>query len=372
MRKVLDVLHVYSGNLFGGVERMLISLAAHHDQEIRSHFALCFEGRLSQALQATGERVSLLGPVRLRNPLSARRARQRLQRVLRATRFDRVVCHSIWSYGIFASIAARNGYAPILFLHDIPNPNTVLYRWGWLRPPALCIVNSLTTAEPLRPLRDSVPIRVVHPLVNPPPAQDHEAIARLRTELGAAPEEVVVLLASRLDEGKGHRNLLAALAAIREIPGWRCWIAGAPQRPEEAAYKEELLRLSGALDLSGRVQFIGHRDDMEAVLAACDVCCQPNETPEAFGLVFVEAMFAGKPVVGRAIGGAREIVTPECGILCPPGSGPLADALRTLINDRGLREQMSQAAPKRALSLSGPQQFFSALLGALDSVPNQS
>lgn len=357
MSRPLDVLHIYSGNLFGGVERMLISLSTMDGPEWKSHFALCFEGKLSAALREKGRQVSVLGEVRLRNPMSVLRGRKALRRLLRANRFDAIVCHSIWTYCIFAPVAARAGWASILYLHDIPEPKNPFYRWAWLRPPALCIANSATTVEPLAKMPVSVPVRIVHPLVNPPLVVDRSAIQHLRERWRADPSDVVILQASRLDSWKGHRNLLAALAAMRDVPGWRCWIAGAPQRPEEETYRNELIRLTASLQLTQRVSFIGHQDDMETALAACDVYCQPNETPEPFGMVFVEAMYAGKPVVGRALGGALEIVTPECGILCSDGPQPLAAALTSLVTDSELRKRMSELGPARAARLSGPDRF---------------
>lgn len=363
----LDVLHVYSGNLFGGVERMLISVAAMEAAEYRSHFALCFEGKLARALRDAQARVSILGPVRLRNPLSAWRARRALQRLLRQRKFDAIVCHSVWTYCIFAP-AARAVGAPILFLHDIPDPRGAFYRWAWRHPPALCIANSATTAEPLALMAARVPTRIVHPLVIPPARVDRVAVHRLREQWGAQSDDLIVLLASRFESLKGHKNLLHALAALRDVPGIRCWIAGAPQRPDERTYKDELETLVASLELSHQVSFIGHRDDMDTVLAACDVYCQPNEVAEAFGMVFVEALYAGKPVVGRALGGAREIVTPECGILCPPHVEPLAAALRSLLTDAQLRQRMAAAAPGRAAALCAPESFRRQFGAALDSV----
>ncbi len=79
MPEALKVLHVYSGNLFGGVERMLISVASLNTSDEPPCFALCFEGKLSRALQAQGASLELLGPVRLRHPLSALRARRALR-----------------------------------------------------------------------------------------------------------------------------------------------------------------------------------------------------------------------------------------------------------------------------------------------------
>jgi glycosyltransferase involved in cell wall biosynthesis len=216
-------------------------------------------------------------------------------------------------------------------------------------------------------MRSPIPVRIVHPLVDQPPSPDITAIRQLRAHWGANPEDVVILQASRFDSWKGHANLLEALGAMRDIPRWRCWIAGAPQRPEEETYKQELVRRVESLGLVQRVSFIGHRDDMDTVLAACDVYCQPNETPEPFGMVFVEAMYAGKPVVGRALGGAAEIVTPACGILCPPGAEPLTTALRSLVESRQLREQMAAAGPARAAKLCAPEPFRAQFSAALES-----
>jgi len=370
MLKTLNVLHVYSGNLFGGVERMLISLAAMDRPEWRSHFALCFEGTLSKSLQSVGETVTFLGPVRLRNPLSILRARRALRLLLAANRFDAIVCHSVWTYCIFAPVVSRA--RPILFLHDIPDPKHLFYRWAWFRPPALCIANSATTAEPLAVMRRLVPVRIVHPLVNPPQPVDRLAIQRLRTQWHADPSDLVILQASRFDSLKGHRNLLEALAAMRDVPGWTCWIAGSPQRSEEITYQQELVRLADSLQLTQRVSFIGHQSDMETALAACDLYCQPNETPEAFGMVFVEAMYAGRPVVGRALGGALEIVTPECGILCPPGVAPLAAALTKLLQDSELRKRMAAVGPSRAAALSGPDRFRAQFRAALESAESRT
>jgi glycosyltransferase involved in cell wall biosynthesis len=347
---------------------MLISLTTQTASACRHQFALCFEGKLSQALQARRAPVEFLGPVRLRKPLSALRARRALRRLLDSHRFDVVVCHGIWSYCVFASSIARAGLPPLLYLHDIPEPDSWYYRWAWRRPPSLCIANSEYTAKLLTNLRRQVPVRVVHPLVNPPAVSDPVAVQTLRTQWHANAEDAVILQASRFDSWKGHRNLVAALASLRDVPGWRCWIAGAPQRPEEESYKRELVRAIDSAGIASRVEFIGHRDDMETVLAACDVYCQPNETPEPFGMVFVEALYASKPVVGRALGGALEIVTPECGVLCPFGTEALVAALSGLVKSRRLREQMAAAGPARATSLCGPDAFDSGFHAALSSL----
>jgi glycosyltransferase involved in cell wall biosynthesis len=87
-------------------------------------------------------------------------------------------------------------------------------------------------------------------------------------------------------------------------------------------------------------------------MAAADVFCQPNAGPEPFGIVFVEALYAGLPVVASAFGGAAEIVDETCGVLTPPGdAAAVSDALAALIRDPERRKVLGVAGPGRAATL---------------------
>ena len=76
----MNVLHIGAGNLFGGVESLLATLARHRDQcpEVEPHYALCFEGRLAAELRQAGVSVYFLGGVRMSRPWTVWRARRRL------------------------------------------------------------------------------------------------------------------------------------------------------------------------------------------------------------------------------------------------------------------------------------------------------
>src|ERR1700688_663698 len=79
------VLHVHSGNLFGGVETILLTLAQLRDlcPGMHCHFALCHEGRLSRELREAGSSVQILGGVRMSRPWTVWRARRSLSEILR-------------------------------------------------------------------------------------------------------------------------------------------------------------------------------------------------------------------------------------------------------------------------------------------------
>ncbi len=70
----LRVLHVTAGNLFGGIERMLVTIASTSQSDCVHEMALSFDGRLAQELRDAGSRPVLLGEVRFRRPDSVWRA----------------------------------------------------------------------------------------------------------------------------------------------------------------------------------------------------------------------------------------------------------------------------------------------------------
>src|SRR2546428_9494478 len=102
-RRDMRVLHICSGNLYGGVETIQVTLARHRGlcPEMEPEYAVCFDGRLSGELESCGVRVHRLGEVRVRNPISMWRARTNLRALLAASRFDVAICHSAWTQAIF-------------------------------------------------------------------------------------------------------------------------------------------------------------------------------------------------------------------------------------------------------------------------------
>src|SRR5436309_2890928 len=76
---------------------------------LETQFALCFEGRLSEELRAAGATVHALGGARVRSPLSVRRARRALSRLLREDDFDVAACHSSWSQALFGAVVRASG-----------------------------------------------------------------------------------------------------------------------------------------------------------------------------------------------------------------------------------------------------------------------
>jgi glycosyltransferase involved in cell wall biosynthesis len=364
----MKVLHIVAGNLFGGIEQMLVALARErrHAPDMESRFAVCFEGRLSRALGEVGATTHLLGEVRCSRPWTVGRACGKLRQLLGSEPWDVVVCHSAWSQAIFGAVAPDFGAAQVFWLHDVPSKFHWLEMWASLRPPDLAICNSRFTASHLSRVFPRCPSVIVSY-----PVSGEGSLGAPQVAGGLARQEgmVTILHATRMDAGKGHRVLLDALSRIASIPGWRCWFAGGAQRPSEVRYAEEIHRRSAALGLSSKVTFLGFREDAASLMCLADIYCQPNERPEPFGIAFIEALGRGLPVVTSAFGGAVEIVDQTCGRLVPPGDAQeLAAVLASLIRDGELRRTLASAGTPRAHVLCDPQKQMQELRTALAAV----
>ncbi|HVG68027.1 MAG TPA: glycosyltransferase [Gaiellales bacterium] len=345
----MNVLHVHSGNMFGGVERMLQTLApaTAGTAPLRSSFALCFEGPVAGALRAAAGEVHPLGVVRVRRIDEISRARRALKGLLASQPWSAAFVHSAWSQAIFGPTILKSGTPLVRWLHA-PEPGP---RWleGWAArsQPSLVLCNSRYTCRAAGTRMGGGPIAVQYPpagLHRPAPG----ARGAVRSELGTPYDATAIVIAARMERWKGHDLLLESLATLPEN-GWEAWIVGGPQRPAEQAYYDSLVTRAGELGLASRVRFLGQRDDVPRLLEGADLYCQPNRSAEPFGLSFVEALGAGLPVITADLGAAPEIVDDSCGILVEAGSvRALTAALKRLIKDGGERGKMSDGARRRA------------------------
>jgi glycosyltransferase involved in cell wall biosynthesis len=177
----------------------------------------------------------------------------------------------------------------------------------------------------------------------------------LREELGGN-SRPLVLTCARLDEQKGHRVLLRAAA---QLPGVSFAFAG--EGPERAA----LEALAAELGVADRVSFLGYREDIPALLAACDVFALPS-LYEGSSLAVLEAMAAGRAVVSSAIGGTEELIEDgRSGFLVRPGDVKgLRRALAGAVEDEKLRTALAGSARARVEQDFTPQ----AMVGANERI----
>lgn len=351
----MRVLHLGAGNLYGGIETLLVALARERAgcPEMTPEFGVCFEGRLSSELRSAGVTVHVLGKVRFSRPWSVWLARKRLRSLLAQNPPDAVVTHACWPHALFAPVVRAASIPLIFWAHDVAHMEHWLDRKASHTIPKRVIANSRWTAGGIAALFPGIPVEVVHPPVRPT-AGDSGRRDSLRREMATPADSVVILMACRLEEWKGHRLLLEALQLLKDDTRWTCWIAGGAQRPSEEEYLRQLHELETRLGLTARMRWLGQRSDVPDLLAASDIYCQPNLGPEPFGIAVVEALYAGKPVLSARLGGVAEIVCDSCGILVDSSSAErFAAALARLIDRPDLRAEMGAEGPARALSLCG-------------------
>ena len=171
----------------------------------------------------------------------------------------------------------------------------------------------------------------------------------------AAGEALLCVAAVTFD--KGHDVLLGALATVTDLP-WRCACVGSLER--DPAFVQALRRRSVEAGLGDRVCFSGPRAgaDLDRTYAAADVMVLASRA-EAYGMVVVEALARGLPVIATDVGGLTEAlghgtagVRP--GLLVPPDDpSALGTALRAWLGDAELRRRLRRAARERRESLSG-------------------
>jgi glycosyltransferase involved in cell wall biosynthesis len=168
----------------------------------------------------------------------------------------------------------------------------------------------------------------------------------------------IVLFVGRLVPYKGVDVLLEAMRAIPAV----ALLVG--EGPERAA----LQRTAEALGVADRVRFLGEvsHDELAALYRACDLLVLPSVTrQEAFGVVLLEAMACGKPVVSTdlATGSGWVNQDRETGFVVPPrNAAALHDAIDRLVADPGLRGSLGEGARRRARTVFSLDRMIDAVL----------
>lgn len=148
----------------------------------------------------------------------------------------------------------------------------------------------------------------------------------VRNTLGFSQEQVVILAVGRFYEAKDYPNLLQAFAILKdEFPNARLCIAG------DGPLMNQVKKLAVDLELDGRIDFLGARNDVPDLMRAADIYVLSSAW-EGLPLVVGEAMASEKLVVATDCGGVREFLG-DAGILVAPKSpAALADGLREALN----------------------------------------
>jgi glycosyltransferase involved in cell wall biosynthesis len=335
--------------VLGGAENAMLMLLESLDRDAWQPTLLLEDAAGVEPIRERAEAADV--PVRMIPPLplglSGARQVPALRRVLRRARPDVFHAHmsspvaAKWglSAAVLAGVRAVLGTVQVIS-HYVPDRSTRLQLRLLARQVDRYLAVSREIASGL--IADygwpATKIEVVHNAVEVE-RFDGAASPALREELGAAATQPLVLTTARLSDQKG---LPVLLEAASEVPDAVFALAG------EGPERSRLEGLAERLGVADRVRFLGRREDVPELLATCDVFALPS-LYEGTSLAVLEAMAARRAVVSSAIGGTEELIDDgRSGLLVPPGdAGALSAALRRLLGDPGLREQLAGHARER-------------------------
>jgi glycosyltransferase involved in cell wall biosynthesis len=354
------------GHRLGGAETMLQAvldgaLESGHEVEL----VFLHDGPWPQEVRAMGLRVDVLEAGRLREPWRMAQAVLALARILRERRPDLLINWAAKTqlYGAPAAVLAGMGARVVWWQHMIPTRN-------WL--------DSLAAALPTRAVgcssqagaraqRRIVPRRRTF-VVNP--GAEAPAVSAGPPALELPGDVPVVGIVGRLQPWKGQDRLLRAQAILRGrgMP-IHLVVVGGDSGGFSTEYAASLQPLISELGLTGSVTMTGEVPDAGPYVERMDVLVNASD-PEPFGIVILEAMARGVPVVAVNSGGPAEFLEHGAtGILAGSGEPEaLADALEPLVASAEERGRLGAAARARFLGHHTNQVMRTRLFAALEEL----
>jgi glycosyltransferase involved in cell wall biosynthesis len=335
----------------GGAERALLDTAALLTERGHQVTVLTFENETSDAYPLPGgvSRTTLNVPGfsggRLRGLLNNLRRIARLRRAVAKLRPDVVISYLTRANIICLLALFRTGRPVVATEHNIATLDDAPMQGLWRtlrrrlysRMAAVVVVSKGLSQEYGWVEADK--LSVIYNFL--PPTR------------GLAPEKFCFLSGGarhivgmgRLESEKGFEKLIRAFDLVQQdCPGWKLLIVG------EGSLRPELTRLVASLGLEDRVDLPGRVANPRTLFGRCDLFVLSSES-EGFGLVLVEAMSAGLPVISFDCDyGPREIITPAVsGILVPEGDvSALSRAIKKLTNDDDERARLARGGLEAA------------------------
>ncbi|MDI6873806.1 glycosyltransferase [Candidatus Solincola sp.] len=356
----------------GGAERVLLDFLRRLDRErFEPGLAVPYRGPLVEEAEALGVRIHLGFPSRRlleirRKSLGGRRAAAaypldflatvlRLALLIRRESYRLVFTNSAKA-DIYGSLAGWLARRPVAWrFHDLASPETFSRLNLWLLRTFATLfarrVLAISGAVREALLALGVPEEKVKVVYNGVEAREDagEMRQRVRREWGLPDDCPAVGLVGRLVEWKGPDVFLRAAARVAEyFPETRFFLVGGAIFGRED-YPEELRELSRSLGLEERAVFTGFLRDPLPAMAALDCLVHASVEPEPLGMVILEAMSLGLPVVATEGGGVPEIVEDgRTGLLVPPGDAEaMARAVVWMLSHPEERKEMGERGRKR-------------------------
>jgi glycosyltransferase involved in cell wall biosynthesis len=332
-----------------GTEISTLRIAQALSEPDFQHVAFCSTegGAVESFFRAAGFSTAIYRPVDLsyRKPGPFLKASFDLARTFRRQRIDLVHCSDLMA-GLRAAPAARLARLPVVCHIRNPHPDV-----GRHDRPLLRAVNRFIFVSRHAWQSFSYPVpadrgSLVYDGIERSPIDREVARQRLRAQFSLAPDTKLVGMVGRLAAQKDYPTLIRAAARVLSVyPNVRFLVVGDHTTTDDFRQHYLLLaELVAKLRIKPSVIFTGFRDDVSHVVSALDISVLATHF-EGFGLVLVEAMAQGTPVIGTAVGGITEIIADqETGLLHGHADdADLASKILALLCDDALAQRLASA-----------------------------
>ena len=380
-QKKRRIVYVNHTGKVSGAEKVLLHMLRGLDRECYEPFVLCpAEGDLLRMAKAEGVSCSVVPELNAR--FTTRPAQliryivalfgimSALRREIRKSNPDFVHANTVRA-GIAATIATiGTGRKIIWHVHDdLPRHplSEIIRRLALASHRTQVIAVSRATAEAFRgSLKFGSRLQVIHngtDLRRFPLKGYVESPLKLKKELSLPQDSFLVCAVGQICARKGLVELTQAFSQVaQDSPKLHLAIVGETVFAHEKPYGEALVRAVASAGLSDRVHFTGARSDIAPVLQSADLLVL-NSLEEPFGLVLVEAMSCGTPVLAARVGGIPEIVTDNVtGWLVERGATrELAAKLLLLSRQNNLLNRVAIAARETVCPRFSIEQFLTRL-----------
>lgn len=341
----MTILHVITSLRTGGAERLVTDLALRHKAYGEDVSVLVFDGTwtpLRKELEQAGVPVHALGTgsLSMHLPLML----PKLELFLRKHSFDIVHTHNTPCQLLASMTSAKN---LVTTEHNTANRRR---NWPWYRPIdrkmyARYLHIVCVSEETRKALIEWLPELAGKTIVIP----NGIPLERFRN---AAPAEDLeketgfkILMAAAFRAQKDQETLLRAMHLLPK--DFKLYLAGGAEVKEDRARLQSCKELTRNLGLDDRVSFLGIRDNIPSLLAACDISVLSTHY-EGFALSAIESMASGKPLIASDVSGLREVVS-GAGLLFPEGDAEkLAEIIRHLGENPGEAKAVADRCRERA------------------------
>ena len=350
------ILFVDHATAIGGAEKSLLMLLDGLDRSRWSLRLACCSGELSRQVKARSIPLHLVEMPSLRRlPLLA--LLRTIYALARGIQADLIYANTARG-ALYAAPAGLLGGRPFIWhMRDFSftEANTWMDRplkWLVSHCASVVVANSAATANQLP---DSARVRVIHNGIDLTTLDSTLSAVAARQRLSFPAEAQIVGMLGRLRPWKGQERFIRiASKVLRELPDTYFVVAGGDPFGINDGYATKLRYLVEELGIADELTFTGqlHAGEVAEVLIAMDLFVHPGD-PEPFGLVNLEAMAMGKPVVAFAHGALPEIVEQDVtGTLIPPGDeDACAAAIVELLRTPTRMKELGAAGRARVESL---------------------